>query len=154
MHSSRFSAPGTSHYAFIRILGSWHLSLCTHQDSQLLALLILHSSGFSAAGTSLYALIRIISSWHFSLCIHQDSQLLTPLIMPSPGFSAGALGCSGKLPSHGATAPQQNKSQMATTHRVASRFASDPARGKGVKFCLPFERHSRGGRRNANYFCD
>jgi hypothetical protein len=76
-------------------------------------------------------------------------RLLALLIMHSSGFSAGTLGCSGKLPSLGATPPQQNKSQRATTHQVASRFASDPARGKGVRFCLPYERHSMGRRRNA-----
>ena len=108
-----------------------------NQDSQLLALLIMHSSRFSAPGTCNYALIRIISSQPFSLCIH------------SSGFSAGTLDGSGKLPSLGATPPQRNKSQSATTHQVASRFASDPARSKGVRFCLPFDRHSRGGRLNA-----
>ena len=73
MHSPGFSAPGTSHYAFIRILSSWHLSLYIHQDSLLLALLIMHSSEFSAPGTSHHAFIRILGSQHFSLCIHQES---------------------------------------------------------------------------------
>ena len=81
--------------------------------------------------------------------VHQDSELLALLGMHSSGFSAGILGGSGKLPSLGATPPQRNKSQRATTHQVASRFASDPARSKGVRFCLRFERHSRGGRLNA-----
>jgi len=129
------------------------MDILRHQEDsgllRLLALLMMHSSGFSAPGTSDYAFVKILSSWHFSLCFHQDSGLLALLIMHSSGFSAGILGGSGKLPSPGATPPQRNKSQRATTHQMASRFSSDPARSKGVRFSLPYERHSRGGRLDA-----
>ena len=90
MHSSRFSATGTSHYAFIRILSSRHFSSCIHLDSQLLAPLTMHSLGFSAPGTSHSSLIRILNFWHFSLCIHRDSQRPTLFIMHSSGLSATA----------------------------------------------------------------
>ena len=66
----------------------WRFSLCTHQDSDLLALLIMHSARFSALGTSHSAFIRILSSRHFSLCIHQDSQLAYLVVVesyPHPG---------------------------------------------------------------------
>ena len=38
-----FSAHSTFHYAFIRILSSWHFSLCTNQDSQLAHLVVVES---------------------------------------------------------------------------------------------------------------
>ena len=48
VHSSGPSGPGAFHYALSKILSSQHFSLCIHQDSQLLALVIMHSARFSA----------------------------------------------------------------------------------------------------------
>ena len=73
MHSSGFSTPGTSYYAFIRILSCWRL--CTHQDSQLLALFIMHRFGyctgtFARLCSSSTPHIRSMIGFHLSLSAH------------------------------------------------------------------------------------
>ena len=93
MHRFGFSAPGTSPYAFIRILSSWHFSLCTHQDSQLLALVIMHRFGH-CTGTiarlcsSSTAHIRSMIGFHLSLSAHRHPEASRRFWAPAtPGTS-------------------------------------------------------------------